>query len=72
MTIRLVFYCVKQYRKEIWMKDKYKASTLSIEDVIHAFNKYDASPEEKEHILYFVSEITGISVDEICTSYEDV
>lgn len=54
------------------MKDKYKASTLSIEDVIHAFNKYDASPEEKEHILYFVSEITGISVDEICTSYEDV
>lgn len=39
--------------------------TISIKDVIDAYKNYDASEEAKEPILYFVSELTGISVDAI-------
>lgn len=37
--------------------------TISIQDVINTYNEYDASEEAKEPILYFVSELTGLSID---------
>lgn len=37
----------------------------SIDDIIDAYNSYDASDEAKEVISYFVSEFTGISVDKL-------
>lgn len=37
----------------------------SIDDIIDAYNKYDASDEAKEIISYFVSELTGISIDKL-------
>lgn len=45
--------------------DRYDAQVLSIRDVVEAYKNYDASEEAKEAILYFVSELTGISVDAI-------
>lgn len=45
--------------------DRYDAQVLSIKDVVDAYKNYDASEEAKEAILYFVSELTGISVDAI-------
>ena len=47
------------------MEEKYKTKTISIADVIEKFKNYDASEEAKEPILYFVSELTGISEKEI-------
>lgn len=35
----------------------------SIADIIDAYRTYDASEEAKEPILYFISELTGKSVD---------
>lgn len=40
-------------------------NTFSIDDIIDAYARYDASPEVKEPILYFVSELTGLSVETI-------
>lgn len=37
----------------------------SIDDIIDAYNSYDASDETKEIISYFVSELTGVSVDKL-------
>lgn len=54
------------------MPDKYTVDILSVEDVIHTFNEYETTAEAKEHILFFVSALVGISVDEIITSYADV
>lgn len=45
--------------------DKYEYDTLSIMDVIRTYKNYDASEEAKEPILYFISELTGLSVDKI-------
>ena len=36
---------------------------FSHKDILNAYKDYDASPEAKETVLYFVSELTGISVD---------
>lgn len=38
---------------------------FSNQDIIHAYTGYDCSDEAREAVLYFVSELTGISVDEI-------
>lgn len=38
-------------------------NTLSIQDIIDAYKHYDASEEVKEPILYFISELTGLSID---------
>lgn len=35
----------------------------SNQDIIDAFKRYDKSPEIEDVILYFISELTGISVD---------
>ena len=45
------------------MKEKWKNNVLSIQDVIESYQNYDASEEAKEVIIYFVSELTGVSVD---------
>ena len=34
-----------------------------IHDIIDAYKKYNAPEDIKEEILFFVSELTGISVD---------
>lgn len=39
--------------------------TYSIDDIIDAYNSCDASDETKEIISYFVSELTGISIDKL-------
>lgn len=36
---------------------------FSVNDLIEAYRNYEALPEEKEAVLYFVSELTGMSVD---------
>lgn len=46
-------------------KDRYNVPAMSIRDVIEAYKGYDCSEEAKEPILYFVSELTGVSVDTI-------
>lgn len=38
---------------------------FSNKDIIHTYAGYDCSEEARESILYFVSELTGISVDSI-------
>lgn len=40
-------------------------NTLSIQDIINTYKNYDASEEIKEPILYFISELTGLSIDTI-------
>lgn len=35
----------------------------SLTDIVEAYKTYDASEEAKEPILYFISELTGKSVD---------
>lgn len=36
---------------------------FSQKDVLDAYKNYDAPDEEKETVLYFISGLTGISVD---------
>ena len=40
-------------------------NTISIHDVITTYKNYDSSEETKEIILYFISELTGLSIDTI-------
>lgn len=49
----------------IIMIDELNTNTLSVQDIIDTYVDYDASDEAKEVIIYFISELTGISVDEI-------
>ena len=35
----------------------------SLNDLLEAYRKYDASEEAKEPILWFLSELTGKSID---------
>lgn len=35
----------------------------SLQDIITTYKQYDASEEAKEPILYFLSELTGLSID---------
>lgn len=44
--------------------------TLSPKDIIDAYRDYDASEEAKEAIIYFISELTGMSVDAIAAYAE--
>ena len=46
----------------------YDVNTMSRKDVIDALKRYksEVSEEHFESILYFVSELTGMSVDAIC------
>lgn len=41
------------------------ANTISIQDILDAYKSYDASEEVKEVLVYFISELTGLSVDAI-------
>lgn len=41
------------------------ANTISIQDIIETYKNYDTSEECKEIILYFISELTGLSIDSI-------
>ncbi len=45
--------------------------TFSQKDIVEAYKNYDASEEAKEPILYFISELTGMSVDSILERMED-
>lgn len=45
--------------------DRLDAPAISVRDVIDAYKNYDCSEEAREPILYFISELTGISVDAI-------
>lgn len=45
--------------------DRLDAQAISIRDVLDAYKNYDCSDEAREPILYFVSELTGLSVDRI-------
>lgn len=38
-------------------------SIFSFNDLFEAYRNFEATPEEKETILYFISELTGKSVD---------
>lgn len=44
---------------------------FSHKDVVDAYKNYDASPEAKEAVLYFVSELTGMSVDALMEYAEE-
>lgn len=46
-------------------REKLKFDVMSVNDVVEAYKNYDASEEAKETVLYFVSELTGLSVDRI-------
>lgn len=37
----------------------------SLNDIIEAYNNYDASEEAKEPINFFISELTGVSIDKL-------
>ena len=43
--------------------EKFDLGTISVRDILDAYVRYDASEEAKEPILYFISELTGKSVD---------
>lgn len=43
---------------------------FSIPDILEAYKNYDGSEETKEVILYFISDLIGISVDEILNRIE--
>lgn len=45
---------------------------FSIKDVVKAYHDYDASDEIKEPILYFISDLTGLSVDALVETEEDL
>lgn len=45
--------------------DRLDVPAISIKDVVDAYKNYDCSEEAREPILYFVSELTGISVDAV-------
>lgn len=45
--------------------DRLDAQAISIRDVLDAYKNYNCSDEAREPILYFVSELTGLSVDRI-------
>lgn len=47
------------------MANNLDLNTFSIQDIINAYKNYDTSEETKEIILYFVSELTGLSIDAI-------
>ena len=52
--------------KENKMSDSFESmNTISVEDVLETYRNYDASEEAKEPVLYFISELTGLSVDSI-------
>lgn len=38
-------------------------SIFSFNDLFETYRNFEATPEEKETILYFISELTGKSVD---------
>lgn len=44
---------------------RYTVAAMSVMDVIAAYKNYDCSDEAKEPVLYFISELTGVSVDMI-------
>lgn len=45
---------------------EYEMSTISINDIIEACKNFDTDSEDaKETVLYFASELTGLSVDRI-------
>jgi len=48
-------------------KDRFDVNVLSINDVIKAYDRYskENSEEVSEVVLYFVSELTGVSIDRI-------
>ena len=54
--------------KEVLNMSGYDVNTMSRKDVIDALKRYksEVSEEHFESILYFVSELTGMSVDAIC------
>lgn len=43
-------------------------NTLSIQNVIDAYKRYGASEKVKEPILYFISELTRLSIDTLFES----
>lgn len=45
------------------LPSKYTTDTMSVKDIIDTYNNYDTSEEAKEPILYFISELTGLSID---------
>lgn len=47
------------------MQQNLNAKNISIQDIIDTYKQYDASEEIKEPILYFISELTGLSIDAI-------
>jgi hypothetical protein len=47
------------------MKHDTDIAVFSINDIIKTYKDYDASEEAKEPILYFVSELTGLSIDSL-------
>lgn len=53
-------------------KDRLNTVVMSAMDVIEAYVRYDASEEAKEPILYFISELTSISVDAVLEAADNV
>lgn len=48
------------------MSDSFESmNTISVENVLKTYRNYDASEEAKEPVLYFISELTGLSIDSI-------
>lgn len=47
------------------MANDLSLDTISVNDIISAYESYEASEEAKETILCFISELTGLSVDAI-------
>lgn len=54
------------------MKKENAILLYSINDVLAAYRDYDASDEAKEPILYFLSELTGKSVDALAELLDDM
>lgn len=52
----------KAERNLIIMTDP-NAPIYSVNDIMDAYANYDKTPETEEIILYFISELTGLSVD---------
>lgn len=42
-------------------------NTISVQDIIDAYNNHSCSEEEKDAILYFLSDLTGMSIDTLYT-----
>ena len=47
------------------MSKDISVNTLSIQDVVEAYKNYDASEKVKDELVFFLSELTGLSVDTI-------